>query len=86
MIRPERLRALLEKLNRPVPRPVELTVEITTTILFLLVVLVFTGLHARVPGLGPALDRLGDPLRSLVPALLVSTLVMLMLRDRRKPR
>lgn len=86
MIRPEGLRALLHRLSRPAPRPVEIAVEVVTLILFALVVIVFTGLHTRIPGLAALLTPLGDPLRILVPALIVLTLVFLSLRDRRTPR
>ncbi|MES2834750.1 MAG: hypothetical protein V4707_08595 [Pseudomonadota bacterium] len=77
MIRPAALRALLEKVNRPAPRWVEYAVEGVTAILFVLVILVFTGL-------APALGRLDDPLRILIPAMVVFTLVALALRDRRR--
>lgn len=85
MIRPAALRALLEKLNRPAPRWVEYAVEAITAILFALVVLGFTGLHTHIPGLVPALGRLRDPLRILIPTMVVFTLVALALRDRRRP-
>lgn len=86
MIKPDRLRALLHRLGSPAPRPVEIAVEVVTLILFALVVVVFTGLHTRIPGLAALLAPLGDPLRILVPTLVVFTLVFLSLRDRRKPR